>query len=154
MRRGDIVRIDLGDGCYAYAIRLEAPLFAFFDLRSAAEVSVDEVRARPVLFAVWVMDRATRKKSWRVIGRVELDAEDPLEQVQFFQKDPITGKMRLYRNDMRGPPLTLAEAETMECAAVWDPEHVEDRLRDHFAGRPNKWVESLRPGRGEAAASQ
>lgn len=27
---------------------------------------------------------------------------------------------------------------------VWSPEHVEDRLRDHFAGRPNKWEESLR----------
>ena len=28
-------------------------------------------------------------------------------------------------------------------AAVWDPQHVEDRLRDHFAGLPNKWVQSL-----------
>jgi hypothetical protein len=27
---------------------------------------------------------------------------------------------------------------------VWAAEHVEDRLRDHYAGRPNQWVESLR----------
>ena len=25
----------------------------------------------------------------------------------------------------------------------FDPEHVEDRLRDRRAGRPNKWAESL-----------
>jgi len=32
----------------------------------------------------------------------------------------------------------------LERAAVWGPSHVEDRLRDHYAGRKNKWVESLR----------
>ncbi|WP_448115483.1 hypothetical protein [Mesorhizobium amorphae] len=31
----------------------------------------------------------------------------------------------------------------LECAAVWDPEHVVDRLRDPADGRPNKWVERL-----------
>jgi len=37
-----------------------------------------------------------------------------------------------------------AECEGLERCAVWEPEHVEDRLRDHFAGKPNVWVESLR----------
>lgn len=41
-------------------------------------------------------------------------------------------------------PASRQELEGLEVAAVWDPEHVEDRLRDHFSGRPNKWVESIR----------
>jgi hypothetical protein len=27
---------------------------------------------------------------------------------------------------------------------VWEPEHVEERIRDHYAGRANRWAESLR----------
>lgn len=41
-------------------------------------------------------------------------------------------------------PATPEECAVLERAAVWDPGHVEDRLRDHFAGQSNKWVESLR----------
>jgi hypothetical protein len=41
-------------------------------------------------------------------------------------------------------PAARAECEGLERFAVWDPTQVEDRLRDHFAGRPNKWVESMK----------
>jgi len=39
---------------------------------------------------------------------------------------------------------TRKESQGLEAAAVWEPEHIEDRLRDHFDGKPNKWLESLR----------
>ncbi|MGO7031660.1 hypothetical protein ACCS91_05355 [Rhizobium ruizarguesonis] len=35
-------------------------------------------------------------------------------------------------------PLSFEEADRLECAAVWSPEHVEDRLRDHLNGISNK----------------
>jgi hypothetical protein len=31
----------------------------------------------------------------------------------------------------------------LDCAAVWSAFHVESRLDDHFAGRPNGWAERL-----------
>lgn len=39
---------------------------------------------------------------------------------------------------------TKEECSGLERSAVWEPEHVEDRLIDHFENRPNKWVESLK----------
>ena len=58
--------------------------------------------------------------------------------------------MSIYQEVPELAPLyeRLAIAEEcvgLERAAVWEPEHVEDRLRDHFAGRSNRWVESLKP---------
>jgi hypothetical protein len=44
-------------------------------------------------------------------------------------------------------PASLEECEYLEVAAVWDGHHVEDRLRDHFDGRPSEWVESMRLNR-------
>lgn len=38
---------------------------------------------------------------------------------------------------------TRAQCAGLERSAVWDAEHVEDRLRDRRAGRLNKWAESL-----------
>jgi len=40
--------------------------------------------------------------------------------------------------------ISRTEADELEQAAVWSPNHIEDRLRDHFAGVPNQWVEIMR----------
>jgi hypothetical protein len=34
-------------------------------------------------------------------------------------------------------PGTAEECRELEQYAVWHPEHIEDRLRDHFEDRPN-----------------
>jgi len=66
----------------------------------------------------------------------------------FYKQDAITGRLALYHSTFASTnwerPASREECAGLEAAAVWEPEHVEDRLRDHFAGRPNKWVESLR----------
>jgi hypothetical protein len=38
---------------------------------------------------------------------------------------------------------TREETEGLEPAAVWEPEHIADRLEDHYAGRPNRWLKSM-----------
>jgi hypothetical protein len=68
----------------------------------------------------------------------------------FFKQDSFNGRLFLYNSSLLTAdqgyecPATLAECSGLERAAVWDPEHVVDRLRDHAAGRPNQWVESLK----------
>jgi hypothetical protein len=88
------------------------------------------------------------KGVWLVAGTIDLTEADLASPV-FFKKDPINGALSIYVSDAESGlsherPATKSEIEGLECAAVWDPQHVEDRLRDHFAGRTNKWVESLR----------
>lgn len=60
-----------------------------------------------------------------------------------FQQDPMSGALSIYWEKPDGSwgedPATRAQCAGLERTAVWDPEHLEDRLRDHRAGRPNRW---------------
>jgi len=140
---GDVLRIDLGDGTYAFG-RVLPSTIGFYDLRTPENLPVEEVVCRPILFQVWVMDYAVTKGDWPVIGHVPL-TEELLEEPLFFKRDPITKQLSVYRGSTaEDRPATAAECRSLECAAVWDPEHVVDRLRDHSEGKPNKWLESMR----------
>lgn len=39
---------------------------------------------------------------------------------------------------------TIDECEGLESQAVWDPEHVDERIMAHYQGRPSVFVESLK----------
>jgi hypothetical protein len=99
-----------------------------------------------VLFRIWVHNDAVKKGIWKVVGHEPLAVEDAAEPL-FYKQDAITGALSLYHSLFANTgwerPASTTECDGLECAAVWDPEHVEDQLRDHYAGRPNKWVQSL-----------
>ena len=59
------------------------------------------------------------------------------------KRDRISGKVTVYTEGVEVPADERATLR-LEVAAVWDPEHVVERLRDYYDGRPNKWAESLR----------
>jgi hypothetical protein len=143
------VEIDLHDGAKAYGRVLEEPLVAFYATRTLdgeATPSLAEIAGWPVAFKIWVMNYAVTKGRWKVIGTLPL-SPDLQAKPDFFKRDVMSGRLTIH-DDNAPPhyerPATLAECEHLECAAVWEPEHVEDRLRDYFAGRSNRWVESLR----------
>jgi len=139
---GDVLRIDLGEGESGFG-RVLPGTIAFYQAKSPPILSVEEIVNRPILFKIWVMDYAISNGIWPVIGHVPLTKELLVES-RFFKRDAITESLTIYR-DSTGEeiPASKQECEGLECAAVWDPEHVVDRLRDHFAGRPNKWLESV-----------
>ena len=141
---GSILQIDLGDGTFAFGQVLEPPLIAFFDLRLSSVPSLAEIVGSQVAFSIWVMKYAVTRGDWPVIGRVEVP-EGLNERPPFFKKDAISGSLSITYTGAEEIPATPEEVAELECAAVWDPEHVEERLSDHFAGRPNKWAESMRP---------
>ena len=60
--------------------------------------------------------------------------QDSLNPNNFELYNPNTGEIT---------KATREQCEGLECAAVWEAEHVEDRLRDYFDGKPNTWVEQL-----------
>jgi hypothetical protein len=141
---GDVVSVPLRDGKLGYGRVLHDPLIAFYRLRSSKILPVREVVTKDILFIIFVMNYAITDGIWPVAGHVPLRPELQVEPL-FFKKDPISGKLTIYR-DRTGEefPATREQCRDLECAAVWEPEHVVDRLEDHFAGRPNHWVESLR----------
>jgi hypothetical protein len=143
-KEGDVVAIDLGDGQMSFGRVLERPLIAFYDLKAEKPPPVDEIVRRPVLFKVWVMQYAIKKGVWPIIGHLPLEKalqETPL----FFKQDPITSRLYIYQDSGRDIPATLEQVEGLECAAAWDPEHVVERLQDHFAGQPYRYADLFRP---------
>ncbi len=126
---------------HAYAWTLPEVNFAFFDLRASADVPVEEIVRHPIAFRVAVPKSAWTDGRWVRIGKVNPPPEI-LAPVPTFICDPLNGRLSIY---LLGDIRTASRQECigLERCAVWDPEHVEDRLRDHFAGRPNKWVESM-----------
>jgi hypothetical protein len=138
---GAVLKVPLGDGSHAYAWTLPEADFAFFDLRARAEVPVEEVVQRSVAFRVAVHKSAWTTGRWLRVGKAPLPPELAAAQPTFIQ-DPLNGQLSIYLNGTIRPA-TRAECVGLECCAVWDPEHVEDRLRDHFAGVPNQWVQDL-----------
>jgi hypothetical protein len=143
--RGAVVVVPLGNGFHTYAQMLDDPEYAFFDCRTRDEVPASVAASRPVLFRLWVMAYAHTTGRWPKVGtapvRTELQAS-----VRRYNQDPLRPQdIRLTIDGCEGPLGSVADCEGLECAAVWDPEHVEDRLRSHYAGVPCEWTLSLRP---------
>ncbi len=141
-RKGDVFAVPLGSGNgYGYCRYLDHLVTEFFDLQSQKLLPIEKVLAAKVLFIVWVSKSPFTSGAWPKIGHLETGATPaPI----FYKRDPISKRLFLYQ-DGREKPATLAECQGLENAAIWSANHIEDRLRDHFAGRPNKWADSLKP---------
>ena len=145
-REGDLLKIDLGDERHSYAQVAAEPLVVFFDGSFALDLPPDQIASLTVLFRIWVANHAIKRGRWPVVGRAVLAPDDRKEPF-FYKQDAITGRLTVYHSSFAQTnwerAATLAECGDLENAAVWEPEHVEDRLRDHYAGQPNKWLDRL-----------
>lgn len=151
-RAGEVFSIPLDESRVMYARSLVPPLFEFYDLVGSpgADLAAEEVCGSKCLFRVSVMRYAASTGHWTRIGLCPLTELELERRHWFYKQDPITGALSRYAEDQRTgetfeEPLDIDEIGDLECEAVWDPEHVEDRLRDHLDGRPNVWVESMKP---------
>jgi|SRR5882762_1686079 len=143
---GDIVEIPLGDETHTYAHVLQEASFGVYDCRVHEELTMEQVVSRPVLFFVAVMDYAIKTGRWRIVGHSPLDLL-PRRPPTFIQDAMNRDSFSIYENGQIRPA-TREQCIGLERTAVWDPEHVEERIRDHYAGQKNKWLEALRMDRG------
>ncbi len=146
IKEGAFIEIALENGKFSYGRILGKANYALYNIYSDSKITdIDLIRNNKVIFNVGVYDRAITKNRWKTIGILELEGslskiplkftQDDFELNQFEIYDPNTGDMR---------PAKKAECIGLERAAVWEPEHVEERIIDYFEGRPNKWFESLK----------
>jgi hypothetical protein len=146
VKTGDLLRIDLGDGAHSYAAVSTTPLVVFFDYNTLADLPPRDVLGLHVAFRIWVFKSDLSSGRWPRVGKLDMPSEW-LEQPVMFKQDKISGALALHHERFAASGFetaaTLSECEGLECAAVWAASHVEDRLRDHFAGRENQWVRSL-----------
>lgn len=144
---GDILLIELGSGLHAYVQVADEPSVIFFDGTFSEGLAIEHIPDLPVAFRLWVSNHAITKGTWPIIGSRPLLPENAKEPF-FYKQDAASGRLSLYHSAFAATnyehPATLEECQHLECPAVWEPEHVVDRLNDHAAHRPNRWAESLR----------
>jgi hypothetical protein len=125
---------------------------AFYDFCTRREMITDEIIRKPIAFKVNVMHDAIKSGRWPIVGNKPLEAE-MMTPVHFSKQDVIDkNRISIYWQVERGPdvvevPATFEECIGLEPGVVWYADHLEDRLRDHFAKRLCKWLESLKLSR-------
>lgn len=143
---GAFVKIHLPDNRWAYARILEHASYAIYDLITTEPIEdVNKIAGKDILFYVSVYKDAITAGRWRKIGTLPLEdiltrlpskfIQDPIDPNVFRLYDPNTGTMTSARKE---------DCIGLECAAVWEPEHVEERILDHYANRPNIWLEKMK----------
>lgn len=142
---GDVLEIQI-DRKFAYAQVTTDPFVLFFDSLSVDRKEAGEVIALPVAFTICVHNADIRSGRWKRVGKGQLSASR-LETPDTFRQDGLTGRLSLHHERFASTgwerPATLSECRGLEAAAVWDAQHVEDRLRDHFRGDENPWQKAL-----------
>lgn len=138
---GNIVKIPLGEGVHTYARTLKEASFAIYDARTKEEITnFQALIKKPILFVVAVYNDAITSHRWENIFFIPLEPNLLILPKKFIQ-DPINpNKFRIYDNG-RIIPASKDECLGLERASVWEPEQVEQRIRDYYAGRPNQWIE-------------
>ena len=143
--RGAVVAVPLGDGSHTYAQMLDDPEYAFFDCLSRDDLTAAAAIERPVLFRLWVMRSAHSTGRWSKVGAATVSAALQVPVRRYNQDALRPQDIRLTLDGCDGLLGSPADCDGLECAAVWNAEHIEDRLRSHYAGVPCKWTLSLRP---------
>ena len=150
---GTILEIDLGDGTRTFGLINEWLSIVFLDLRLRVgqEVSEAAVIAAPVIFVTDVYDYALKSGGWPTVGRIDL-AKKPMPLPIFYmynrlkKVDPVTIITGSTAHEMR--PGTIDECRDLEPLAVWEPEHIEERIRDHYADVPNIHYKAMKVSSG------
>ncbi len=143
---GAIVEIDLKNSNYCYAQILNDGL-AFFDLKTKKRlIEFDVLLECPVLFFLSVYRDVISQGKWLKVGKLSIRKEFDVLPMKFIQDNLNPEKFELYNPNTGNITRTTKDKIIgLERAAVWEANHVEDRLRDHYEGRPNIWFEQLKP---------
>ncbi|MBI2416886.1 MAG: immunity 26/phosphotriesterase HocA family protein [Ignavibacteriales bacterium] len=143
---GAILEIKIDDEYYCYAQTLQASGTAFFDYHRKEKLKdISSIVNLPVLFIVAVYNDIITQGHWLKVGKLEIRDDLKVPPMEFIQDMHHPEKFELYDpNTGAIIPATKEECRGLEICAVWDQHHVEQRLSDYYAGRPNYLQEKYR----------
>jgi hypothetical protein len=138
---GTIFEIDLGSIGRTYAVRSAGNDVAFFDHLSH-EVPLPELLAsKNILFRLNVAHDELVSRHWPVVGHITLP--ETLAQPAAYWNQPVgSNDVFIYRQGTF-QPAAHDDVRELEPLVTWFQSHAEQRLKDHFEGRPNKAIQYL-----------
>lgn len=142
---GAIVEMYIDNNYYVYGQLLPQLSIAVFDYKTADHLTdITKLQMVPVLFIVAIYPDIISKGIWPKIGKLDIRKDLQTLPMEFIY-DVIADRFKLYNpNTGEITRATKNQCIHLERAAVWAQNHVEDRIRDHYAGVPNIWVEMER----------
>lgn len=143
---GAIVEIPVAVDLWAYAQLGEQPIAAVLQGVFATRPPLEWIFGQPISFKCWIQSDAVAKGYWIKVGQTSV-RPDVLAEEYRFKQDRITGELALYHSDFAQNgwerPALLSECIGLECAAIWDTDHVEDRILAQYEGTECRWVKSM-----------
>ena len=143
---GAILEIKIEGQYYVYAQIVSEADCAFFNYKSTVKLKDFSVLENAnVLFIIAVYDDVITQGKWLKVGKSNI-REDLKNKPMKFIQDPINqNNFELYNpNTGEISKATKEQCIGLECAAVWEANHVEDRIRDYYLGIPNIWLEQTK----------
>lgn len=139
---GAIVKVPFNDGYHTYARILKDAHFAFYDCRTHNNMQkeISQIGSCQILFTIGVHNDVITSGRWQVLGLMKLEPHLSIPPPTFIQDSTDPTNISIYQNGIEHPA-TIQDCIGLERLAVWDSEHVEERLRDHYSGQVNRWVE-------------
>lgn len=142
---GQVYRIPLEEGVYGYGQVVTDVEHAFFDYKdNGHDTDIEKVLAASVLFKLTVDSYVVNKGYWEILGVYPVNPEYQQYIPCFSYNFNNSNCYEIWHKGKGRVPATWEEIKDLECLSSWGHEHVEQRLRDHFAGRPNFDVEYFR----------
>ena len=141
---GMVFRIPLNENnSYAYGQVATEVDNIFFDHQDVENqwTPIDDILQKPVIFVATVDRYVLKEGLWEVLGVWPVDPKNQ-EYPETYGYDRLNKRYFFYcANKKKGNidkvPCTLEETYGHEMLASWGHGSIEQRLRDHFAGRPN-----------------
>lgn len=143
---GAILEIAIEGGYYVYSqILLECLGYAFFDYRAYNQIKeVGILETKNILFILMVYDDVITSGHWKKVGKLRIREDLKIQPNKFIYHKGENPEYEIYNpNTGEIRRSTKEQVKGLECAAVWEANHVEDRIRDHYLGVPCIWMEGM-----------
>ena len=139
-REGDVFAIALGELGFAFGRICAGGDHAYYDVLAVNVPPLDEIVNRPIIFRVPVARDALAAGGWRILGNVPLGGD--LARPAVYRHQPVGSKQAFRYSAGTSVAASAAEVAPLETLATWFSMHIEQRLRNHFANRPDSAVKS------------
>lgn len=129
----------MNDGRFCFG-KILPDTWGFYDVISDSEtVSDEQLHKAGFAFKIWVTLFPIKKGTWKIISHQHLTSDEQ-EPQYFYKQDRLNNKLWKTLTGDDKAPVSIEECELLEIAAVYDPEHVLERLEYHFRGEEDPGV--------------
>jgi len=142
---GEVYTIPITENIRGYARVFRKYVFDVYNLCSEVPINVDEVVNSSIAFTVYVHVDVFKKSNWSSLGIVPLSEIEQQRNIIFFKQDikdfDLCTLVDIAGNEYKSTPQECVGKERL---AVWDHEHVEERLRNIYLKKKDLVVENMK----------